>query len=143
MKIYKPNKTYNLINGLVLLLIIFLGLTLPVIVENIPLDDNKLFGLIGFWIIGIIITVVPFSFKLEVGEDYIKSFFLGFCIRNLKSSNVTLVEYGNLFRGGLGYGKGLKGWENVNGRNKYFSYGEKFWGKEAIGDIKQVLENGK
>src|SRR5215471_6286939 len=109
-KIYKPKKSV-MGGGLVVLAVIFFGLTLPLIVEGSPVEIEKLLGLVGFWLLGIILTLIPFLFKLEVGRDYVKSYFLGFCIRDVRASNVQALEYGNLMRvGGLGYGKGLKGW---------------------------------
>ena len=81
-------------------------------------------------------------FKLEVGTDYIKSYFLGLCIRKLRASDIRTLEYGNLMRwGDAGYGKGLKGWEKTkNGGVKYFSMGENFYGKEAIEHVRRVLK---
>ena len=68
--------------------------------------------LAGFWTFEDILTAIPFMFKLEVGDNYIKSYFLGFCIRTLHASDIQALEYGNLMRwGSAGYGKGLKGWE--------------------------------
>lgn len=128
-----------MISGLVLLFIIFFGLTLPLLVDGEPIDQKKLFGLISFWLIGIIVTLAPFGFRLEIGDNYVKTSFLGFCTRNLLSSNVQSVEYGSLLRGGLGAGKGLKGWEKIDGKSKYFSIEEKFWGKEAIEHAKKSL----
>ena len=69
--------------GLVVLAIVFFGLTLPVLVEGAPITLQKLVGLAGFWTFGIILTAIPFMFKLEVGANYIKSYVLGFCIRTV------------------------------------------------------------
>jgi hypothetical protein len=42
--------------------------------------------------------------------------------------------------GGLGYGKGLKGWEKTKFGRKYFSLGEQFYGAEAIADARRALQ---
>ena len=81
-------------------------------------------------------------FKLEVGVDYIKSYFVGLCIRTLHASDIQALEYGNLMRwGSAGYGKGLKGWEKIrDGRITYFTLGENFYGEETIEHVRQVLD---
>ena len=85
------------------------------------------------------------TFQLEVGENRVKTFFFGNCIRDLQKERIQSMEYRNLFLGGLGFGKGLIGWEkNSNGKNKHFSIGERFWGREVVIHVKQVLSsNGK
>jgi hypothetical protein len=43
--------------------------------------------------------------------------------------------------GGLGYGKGLKGWEKTRRGRRYFSIAEAPYGKQAIEHAKHVLES--
>lgn len=124
------------------LIIIFFGLTLPLLVEGAQVETKKLIALGGFWVMGVILTLIPLALRLEIGNDSVKFYFLHFCYRNLHNSDIQVLEYGNLMRaGGLGYGKGLKGWEKTShGGNKYFSIGEQLYGKEALAHAKGVLE---
>ncbi|MEK7113598.1 MAG: hypothetical protein AAB873_02095 [Patescibacteria group bacterium] len=141
--IYKPRKSV-MGGGLVMLLVLFFGLTLPAIIEGSPLPKNELFGLLGFWFIGLVVTFLPLAFKIEIGVDYVKTYFFKFQLRDLRPANIQVLEYGNILRGGLGVGKGIKGWEKTrNGNLKYFSIGETGYGKEAIAHAKRVLENNK
>jgi amino acid permease len=139
MKIYKVRKNQYLWGGL-FFGIILIALSISLIGEG-SIERTKFLGLIGFWIIAIVLTLAPFGFKLEVGEDYVKTFFLGFCLRYLKRENIEIIECGNLMRGGgLGYGKGLKGWERTKrGNRKYFSIGEDAYGKGAMKGIARAL----
>jgi hypothetical protein len=142
VRIYKPNKIRIITNGSVVLGIILFGLTLPVTFNDSPTEARRLVGLAGFWLIGILVSVIPLGFTLEVGQDYVKTMFLKRCLRTLRSSNIERFAYRNLFRGGLGFGKGLVGWEKLaDGRRKYFSIGEQAYGKEAIVQAKRVLES--
>jgi hypothetical protein len=125
--------------GLTMLAIVFFGLTLPLIVEGAPLEMKKLMALAGFWAMGIVLTILPLLWKLEVGQDYVKTYFLGFCVMNVRSSDVQVLVYGNLFVGGLG-GKGLTFRALTRGRSKAYSIGEAFYGKEAIAHVRRVLE---
>ena len=144
LKLYSPKKEV-MGGGLVVLAIAFLGLTLPLIVEGSPVPLGKLLGLSGFWLLGTVLTLIPFTFKLEIGPDFIKSYFFGFCIRELHAANIIALEYGNIVRfGAVNYGKGLKGLEIAkDGGRKYFSMGENFYGKEAIGEARRALSNSK
>ncbi len=141
IKIYKSKKSMTG-GGLVVLAIVFFGLTLPLIVAGLPVPSEKIFGLSVFWLLGIALTILPLGFKLEVSDDFVRTSFFGIRLRELHPSNIQVLEYGNLFRfGGLGVGKGLKGWETTaNGGNKYFSIGESAYGKDAIIHAKRVLE---
>ena len=144
IRVYKPNRFYNLVNGLTLLALFFFGLTLPVLIEltgGVPVETRKLIGLGGFWFIGIILTLAPFGFKMEVGNDYVKTYFLGLSLGKTYASDVQVLFYGNLFQGGIGFGKGLRYRVQINGRSKSYSIGEKFWGKEAFAHAKRVLES--
>jgi hypothetical protein len=121
-------------------------LHLPNLIEGTPLKTNEVQGLAGIYLFSIFLAVAPFGFKLEVGNDYVKTYFLGFRLRTIQSSKVQAVVYGNLFRGGLGYGNGLTGWELVHPerklfRSKYFSIGGEAYGKDAIAHAKRVLES--
>ena len=144
LKFYNPKRGV-MGGGLVVLSIAFFGLTLPLMVEGSPVSLGKLLGLSGFWLLGLILTLIPFTFKLEIGQDFIKSYFFGFCIRELHASNIIALEYGNIVRfGALNYGKGLKGLEKTkDGGRKYFSMGENFYGKEAIDEARRALSNNK
>jgi hypothetical protein len=83
IRTYNSNMTRNVLNGVVILAIIFFGLTLPLVVDGEPADKSRLVGLLGFWIIGLVVTAAPFCFKLEIGSDYVKTYFLGFCLSRL------------------------------------------------------------
>jgi hypothetical protein len=91
--------------------------------------------------LSVLLAIIPFVAKLEVGKDYLRPYLLGFPLLTLSSKDVVDIEYGSLFRGGLGQGKGLNIRFLKNGKSKTTSIGEKFWGKEAIQHAKRVLEN--
>jgi hypothetical protein len=78
---------------------------------------------------------------LRVEKDHVRSYLLHFRLSDVDSSNVQAVEYGNLYRGGLGFGKGLNYRALVKGKSRAYSIGEKFYGKEAIAHAKGVLES--
>jgi hypothetical protein len=137
--IYRPKRLYNLLNGLVILLFPLL-LTLPHLASGM-IESHELQGLAGFWAPGILLAVAPFGFRLEVEKDHVRSYFLHFRLSDVDSLHVQVVAYGNLFRGGLGFGKGLRYRARVNGKSKAYSIGENFYGKEAIAHAKRVLES--
>jgi len=141
-KVYKPGFSKIIKNTSIILGLVFLLSTLPVLVSEAPVSQGKLRGLLVFWLVGIALSISPLLFKLEVGADYIKTYFLNFNIRTIHSSNVLVIEYGNLLKaGGLGIGKGLKVWEKSSKGRKYFSIGENMYGKEAITRAKKALES--
>jgi len=136
--IYRP-KLAVAGGGLVALAIVFFGLTLPLIVEGTPVETTKLLGLVGFWLIGIVVTIYPLCFKLEVGSDYVKSYLFGITISNVRSLDIQTISYGNLFFRSLG-GKGLTYRTLINGKSKTYTVGEIIYGKDAIVHAKRVLE---
>lgn len=136
--IYKP-KLSVAGGGLVILAIVFFGLTLPLIIEGAPIPTQKLLALGGYWLFGIALTAYPLGFKLEVAGDYVKAYLFGITVSNVHSSEVQSVSYGNLFFGSLG-GKGLTYRALVNGKNKTYTVGEIIYGKDAIAHAKRVLE---
>ncbi len=128
--------------GLVVLAIVFFGLTLSLIVEGSPVPATKLFGLSSFWVIGILLTVLPLGAKLEVGQDYIKTYLFNFTTtRKIRSSDVQVISYGDLFRGGLGFGKGISFRAVIDGKSRAYSVSEAIYGKEAVAHAKRVLES--
>ncbi len=135
MNIYKANRFYTLPILFVPLLAI-----IPLLEGGVPLDQKRLIGYLILSGLSILLAIIPFFARLEVGVDYVKNHFLGFCISTIKIDDVIDINYGNLFKGGLGYGKGL----NIRvrkGLGKNHSISEKIWGKEAIEHAKRVLEN--
>ena len=116
-------------------------LTLLAFNSDIPIDTGKLIGIIGFWLIGLLLTLIPVIGYIKVNKNYVENYFLSFRIWKITPSDVQRLEYGNLFRGGLGYGKGLTLTVRVNGKKKKFNIGEKIYGKDAVEDIRKVLEN--
>lgn len=130
--------------GLVALAIVFFGLTLPLIVEGVPIPTPKMLALISFWTLGILLTFVPLGAKLEVGADYIKTYLFNLTTtQKIYSSEVQVLQYGNIFRSGLGYGKGISFRVLKNGRSKAYNLSEAIYGKEAIAHARQVLEPHK
>ncbi len=85
-------------------------------------------------------ALAPFVIKLEIAGDTVKSFFLGFCTKELKASDIKSLTHRDLFPGGLGFGKGLIIHAVDKGVSKRFSIGENLYGKEAIEHVKRVLE---
>lgn len=135
--IYKP-KLSVAGGGLVILAIVFFGLTLPLIIEGAPIPTQKLLALVGYWLFGIALIVYPLGFKLEVASDYVRAYLFGITVSNVHSSEVQSVSYGKLFFGSLG-GKGLTYRAQVNGRSKTYTAGEIIYGKEAIVHARRVL----
>jgi hypothetical protein len=45
--------------GLVVIVLVFCGLTLPLIIQGTPVSTGRLLGLISFWEIGIVLTIAP------------------------------------------------------------------------------------
>jgi RHS repeat-associated protein len=66
--VYKPQLSV-MGGGLVLLPLLFFGLTLPLIIEGAPVEATKLLGLVGLWLVGIAVTVGPLGGRLEIGQD--------------------------------------------------------------------------
>jgi len=132
--IYKANKFYGLPA-----LIIPLLLIAPLLSSEVSLE-NRLIGFGVFLLITLAIILVPLVSRLEIGRDFVRSRILGFSTLELHPSDIQAIEYGNLFRGGLGVGKGLNIRAIVNGKIKNTSIGEKLYGKEAVEHARRVLE---
>src|SRR5271156_6829335 len=116
MKIYRPKLSSTL--PILLIPILF---SLSFIGSNI--DNNDVIGILGFFLIAIILTLIFSCGHTDVDGQYVKSYLFGFLIMSLTSSNVKSITYGNLFKGGLGYGKGLIVYADINGKKKRFSMG--------------------
>jgi RHS repeat-associated protein len=146
--IYKP-KLSAMGGGLFVLAILFFGLTLPLIIEGAPVPIERLLGLAMFWVIGIALTIVPVSFKLEVGDDYITTCFAGFRMKKIYASDVKKIKYENITAWGISMGKGIKIWTKDDGKRGFVikptwafdaSIGESAYGEEAIAHARRVLE---
>ena len=138
MKTYKIKKIHILGNSMYL--IFPLVMTLVILIEKGGAQQNEWVGVGIFWLIGILVLVLLSGSKMEVGIDYIRPGFFGFSREKIEASNVEVLEYGNLFRLGLGVGKGLKILARTSKGRKAFTVGEKAYGKEAIDHMKRVLE---
>ncbi len=138
---YKARKS-SMVAGLFVFILVFLGFILPLLIEGGPIEARKVVGIIILGSVGIVLMIAPLGSRLEIGEDYVRTYFFGFTTTpKIYRSNIRVLEYGNIIHfGGLNYGKGLKGWEMVNGKRKYFSIGENIYGKEAISHARRVLE---
>lgn len=136
--IYKANKFYSLP-----ILLFPPLLTLVLILENDQVKIGELMGLGGFWLMALMFVFIPFVSRLEIEDGVVRTYIFNFCILELHSSDIRSMNYGNLFRGGLGYGKGLNIRVTIKGKNKTTSLGEKFWSKEAIEHAKRALEYKK
>ncbi|MEK7564321.1 MAG: hypothetical protein AAB510_01995 [Patescibacteria group bacterium] len=139
MKTYKIKKSHILGNSI--FLIFPLVMTLIILTEEGGAQQNEWIGVGIFWLIGVLVLVLLSGSKMEVGTDYIRPYFFGFPRRKIEASNIEVLEYGNLFRGGLGVGKGLKMWVKTSKGRKALTVGEKAYGKEAIDHMKSVLES--
>lgn len=139
MEIYKV-KTSRIL-GDSIYFIFPLVLTIITLGEGDAVTRGEWIGLSGFWLIGILVLVFLSGAKMEVGEDYVRPYFFGFPRKRIESSQVEVLEYGNLFRGGLGVGKGLKMWVKTPNGRKALTIGEKAYGKDAIEHMKHVLES--
>jgi hypothetical protein len=139
--IYKAKKRY-LWGVLMLFLIVFLGLTLPALIDG-TLQMHQIEALVGFYVWIILLSLFPFFSWVEVGKDYVKTYLFGLRTSYIDASDVLVLEYGNLMRfGGLGYGRGVKLWAKTkSGGKRYFSPGENIYGKEAVAHVKRVLES--
>ncbi len=136
--IYRPKK--SVIAGGLIVLAITLLLTISTFTSRIPVSLGQLEGLAGFWLLGIASITLPFGFTLEIGPDYMATYFLGLRINKLYASDVQSLKYGNIFGfGGLGAGKGLRIWKQTPKGRRYVSVGESMYGKDAIAHAKRVL----
>ncbi len=135
-KVYKAHWYHN-----ILVIIFPFFLTLPLFFSRGSIEHNKIIGISGFWVLSIILALAPFTMRLEIDGDEVKSYLFGFRILKLQSSNVKSITYGNLMKGGLGFGKGLIIRVNINGRGKTLTIGENLYGKEAIENIKSVFNS--
>src|SRR5436190_1302494 len=118
---YKARKS-TMGGGIVVLLIVFFGLTLPLIMEGAVILAGKLIALLCFWIVGLLLTILPLGAKLEVGKNYIKTYLFNFpTTKKISAEDVELLNYGKIFRGGLGYGNGITFRTLVNGKSKSYS----------------------
>lgn len=137
MKTYKIKKAYIVSNSIMLIF--------PVVLTAITFSEgaatnNEVVGLGMFWLLCLLITLVPILFRVEVGSGEVKTYFAGFLTSHIRAQDVEVVEYGNLLRGGLGVGNGLKIWsKKQNGSKVYRSIGERAYGKKAIEEIRSAL----
>jgi hypothetical protein len=138
--IYKARKSV-MGGGLIILAIVFFGITLPLLIQRTSVTSGQIEGLIGFWLLGLILTIIPLGFKIEVQEKSVKSYLWGYCIRELRSSDVVSITYGKSFPIDLGFGNGLIIHARANGRSVRFSMGESLYGKEAIEDVRRSLQS--
>lgn len=137
---YRVKKSFILGNSFVL--IFPLVLTIVTFAERDMVRQNEWVGLGGFWMIGLLLTLLPLSSKLEISKDYVKICLFGVITTSqIYSSDVQIVEYGNLLRGGLGHGKGLRIRVLKNGRSRTHNIREKIFGIEAVKHAKRVLES--
>ena len=137
MKTYKIKKSYILSNSI---LLIFPAALTAITFSEGNATNNEVFGLGMFWVLCLLITLVPILFRIEVGSGEIKTYFAGLLTSHIRAQDVEVMEYGNLLRGGLGVGKGLKIWsKKQNGSKVYRSIGERAYGKEAIEEIRSAL----
>ena len=139
MKTYKIKKSYIL--GNCIFLIFPLVMVLIILTEEGGAQQNEWLGVVIFWLFGILALLFLSGSSMEVGTDYVRPYFFGYPRKKIEASNIEVLEYGNLFRGGLGVGKGLKMWVKTSKGRKALTIGEKAYGKEAIQHIKSVLES--
>lgn len=132
-KVYKANKYYGLPA------LFFPLLFVPAVLNAAVPLENRLIGFGAFVLFSLALAIIPLCGRLEVGTNYIKTFFLNFCTLYLRASDIEAMEYGNLFHGGLGFGKGLNIRAMINGKTKTTSLGENLYGKAAIADAKRAL----
>ena len=145
-KIYK-SKRASAKGGLVLLCLIVLY-TLAMFFErsayNISgsIGGGVIIALAFLYLIGFILTVLPFCFKLEVGSDYVRMHFLGIPYGYTRSSEVKKIVYKDLtIFGGLKIGRGIYFERLINGKRDVRSIGELYYSKEAVADAKRALES--
>jgi hypothetical protein len=140
LKIYKAKKS-NMSGGVFVLALIFLGFTLPaIIVGELPLQ-RELIGQGIFYLCGIVLLIAPLGSRLEVGKDYVKWRFFSVCTGSLRASDIEEIHYTKIIRWGVvGMGNGLAGWVKTKHGQRYFSFSETGYGKEAIMHAKRVLE---
>jgi hypothetical protein len=131
---YKANKFYGFPALLIPLLL------LPPLLNSEVSLENRLVGFVLFLLITLIIILIPLGARLDVGDDFVRTRLFGFRLLELHPSNIQVMTYGNLFRGGLGYGKGLNIRAIIKGKSRSTSIGEKLYGEEAVAHAKRVLE---
>jgi hypothetical protein len=140
--IYKVKKS-KMWDGVFLLVLVFVCITLPTIITGEQLSQRQIVGELGFWAIGIILTIIPLVSRLEVGKDYVKWSVFGIRTGYLRASDIEEIHYTKIIRWAVvGMGNGLAGWAKASYGHKYFSFSESGYGKEAIMHAKRVLESG-
>ena len=132
--IYKANKIYGVGAFLLPLLLI-----IPLFISDASITRGEIIGVSGFSLIAVLIIIAPMAFHLEVGNDYVKMYFLNFCVTQIRSIDTQIVSHSPIFKGNLGFGKGLIIYASVKGKTKRFTMGEKFYGKKAIDHVRRVL----
>jgi hypothetical protein len=135
---YRANTTY----GLPVLLAPLLAIP-ALLQQGFPPDQGRAFGFLLFVLIALGLVALPFFSRLEIGNDVVSTYLLNYRLLELRPSDIQAIHYGNLFHGGLGFGKGLTIRVLKNGRSRTTSLGDAFWGKEVIADVKRMLESQK
>lgn len=122
-------------------------LFLPAIFSVLALSDGELFRtpdfFILFWLVSLILVLIPLGYNLEIENDLITERFCGIKIKKFQPNNVESVTCGSvsLFERvnpffGIPHGKGIVLLVNINGARKIYSFSEKLYGKKVIEDIK-------
>lgn len=137
MKTYRGRILY-----LLPLLIFSLVITLIITLDE-EFNSFVLLLLVPF----ILLSLGTIGYKLEVGEDHIRSSFLNFTLYAIQPNMVESLTYGNIgFWNSvhphmpLTHGKGLAILVNINGVRKTIGISEKLYGKKAIQHIKSILD---
>ena len=121
--------------------VVFTLLFIPIVLsDSIPLE-NKLIGLFGFFFVFLFAFLYGYLTLIVISKEGILTVYHFIYIKGLQYSakDIVAMEYGNLFKGGLGAGKGLNIIIKKNGREINTSIGEDLFGKEAIQQIQAAL----
>lgn len=130
MKTYKANPFVN-----TPLLLIPLLLAIPLI-ENGITSNSEIIGFIILIALALLIFLTPFGLRLNVCVNYMQTTLFGITLSTIGSPKIQSIEYRNLFKRGLGVGKGLI----INMKNgKTYTVSKKLYGKTTINHVKEIL----
>ena len=136
-RIYKTDLR-GLLCVILLFLVLLLPLTFSLYVETDFSDSSRNMGLLGFWLmIGLIIAFVA-SFRAEIDDFSVTSYFLNFKTYSIRAANVQSVESGYFTR----YGTSLKVQYLKDGKVKKRIIPQGFLPDAFIDDAQKVLESG-
>jgi hypothetical protein len=92
MTIYRGNFIYTLFVGLFFFAVLSV-LTLSLFASAGPVMTTQYLGLAALWFLATCFTLFPFTCTLEIGNDYVKTYYLGFKVFVVRAADVKSVRF--------------------------------------------------